>query len=411
MKLLVIHQYYLGRNEGGGSRFNEMCKYWSESGIDVTVIAGTVHYATGIKDKKYKGQWNIKEKDGKVNVIRCFVANSYNRNFLGRLFAYFSFTLSSFWAGLFHIGKIDVIIATSPPLTVGFTAIVLSIIKKAPFIFEVRDIWPDSAIQSGVLKNELLIKLSYWLESISYKRAKKIVVLTPAFRDYLIKKGINSNKVSFIPNAADLDIFKPANKYNWVRKKYGLEDKFVILYTGAHGRANGLLQLIETANLLKGYKDIVFMLIGDGMEKPMLKKTAKKLSLQNVIFVDTQPKHKIVDFINASDVGIAVLRKLEIFKTVYPNKIFDYMACAKPIIIGIDGAARELVEKAGAGVFAEPENPESIKNAILFFYNNRKMCKIYGDKGYRFVQNQMNRQIMAKKYVEVIKGIALKDIN
>ncbi len=409
MKVLVIHQYYLGRNEGGGSRFNEMCKYWSESGIDVTVIAGTVHYATGIKDKKYKGKWNIKEKDGKVNVIRCFVANSYNKNFLGRLFAYFSFMLSSIWAGLFHIGKIDVIIATSPPLTVGFTAIVLSIVKKTPFISEVRDIWPDSAIQSGVLKNKLLIKLSYWLESISYKRAKKIVVLTPAFRDYLIKKGINSNKVSFIPNAADLDIFKPANKYNWVRKKYGLEDKFVILYTGAHGRANGLLQLIETANLLKGYKDIVFMLIGDGMEKPMLKEAAKKLSLQNVIFVDTQPKHKIVDFINASDVGIAVLRKLEIFKTVYPNKIFDYMACAKPIIIGIDGAARKLVEKAGAGIFAEPENSESIKNAILFFYNNRKMCKIYGDKGYRFVQNQMNRQIMAKKYMEVMENVGKRN--
>ena len=409
MKVLVIHQYYLGRNEGGGSRFNEMCKYWSESGIDVTVIAGTVHYATGMKDKKYKGKWNIKEKDGKVNVIRCFVANSYNKNFWGRLFAYFSFMLSSIWAGLFHIGKIDVIIATSPPLTVGFTAIVLSIIKKTPFIFEVRDIWPDSAIQSGVLKNKLLIKLSYWLEGISYKRAKKIVVLTPAFRDYLIKKGINSNKVSFIPNAADLDIFKPTNKYNWVRQEYGLEDKFVILYTGAHGRANGLLQLIETANLLKVYKDIVFMLIGDGMEKPMLKEAAKKLDLQNVIFVDTQPKHKIVDFINASDVGIAVLRKLEIFKTVYPNKIFDYMACAKPIIIGIDGAARRLVEKAGAGIFAEPENSESIKNAILFFYNNRKMCKIYGDKGYRFVQNQMNRQIMAKKYMEVMENVGKRD--
>ncbi len=386
-----------------------MCKYWSESGIDVTVIAGTVHYATGMKDKKYKGKWNIKEKDGKVNVIRCFVANSYNKNFWGRLFAYFSFMLSSIWAGLFHIGKIDVIIATSPPLTVGFTAIVLSIIKKTPFIFEVRDIWPDSAIQSGVLKNKLLIKLSYWLEGISYKRAKKIVVLTPAFRDYLIKKGINSNKVSFIPNAADLDIFKPTNKYNWVRQEYGLEDKFVILYTGAHGRANGLLQLIETANLLKVYKDIVFMLIGDGMEKPMLKEAAKKLDLQNVIFVDTQPKHKIVDFINASDVGIAVLRKLEIFKTVYPNKIFDYMACAKPIIIGIDGAARRLVEKAGAGIFAEPENSESIKNAILFFYNNRKMCKIYGDKGYRFVQNQMNRQIMAKKYMEVMENVGKRD--
>ena len=410
MRILVIHQYYLGKNEGGGSRFNEMCKYWAEDGIDVTVIAGTVHYSTGAKDSKYKGKWNVLEKDGNVKVIRCFVSSAYNKNFLGRAFAYFSFLLSSIWAGLFHIGKVDTIVATSPPLTVGLTAILLSFFKRAPFIFEVRDLWPDSAIQTGVLKNKLLIKFSYWLENISYRKARKIVVLTPAFEKYLLKKGIAAEKIALIPNAADLDLFKPGNKDNWVRKQYNLDKKFVVLYTGAHGKANALTQLVETADLLKEYKDIVFMLVGDGMEKPKLKEFAKNHGLNNIIFVDTQPKDRIADFINASDVCTAVLKRLDVFKTVYPNKIFDYMACGKPIIIGIDGAARELIEKAQCGVFAEPENPERIKDAVLFFHSNRNLCKMYGNRGRKFVEAQMNRKIMAERYEELFKNVSERNL-
>ena len=410
MKILLIHQYYLGKNEGGGSRFNEMCRYWAESGFEVSVIAGTVHYATGIKDEKYKGKWNVREQDEKVEVIKCFVSSSYNKSFSGRLIAYFSFFLSSLWAGLFHIGKVDTIIATSPPLTVGLTAILLSFFKRNPFIFEVRDLWPDSAIQSGVLKNKLLIKLSYWLENISYRKAKKIVVLTPAFKKYLLKKGIREEKITFIPNAADLDLFKPGNKDNWVRKKYNLGKKFVVLYTGAYGRANALSQLIETADLLKEHKDIVFMFVGDGMEKNKLKKLINDLGLNNIIFVDAQPKDRMADFINASDVCTAVLKRLDVFKTVYPNKVFDYMACGKPIIIGIDGAARELIEGAQCGVFAEPENPEKIKDAVLFFYNNRNLCKMYGNRGRKFVEGRMNRKIMAERYGELLKNVSKRNL-
>lgn len=405
LRILVIHQYYLDKNEGGGSRFNEMCRYWAEDGFDITVIAGTVHYSTGLKDSKYKGKWNVLEKDGDVKVIRCFVSGVYNKNFLGRALAYFSFLLSSIWAGLFHVGKVDLIVATSPPLTVGLTALLLSFLKRVPFLFEVRDLWPDSAIQSGILKNKLLIKFSYWLENISYSKAKKIVVLTPAFEKYLLKKGVVAEKIAFIPNAADLDLFKPGDKDNWVQKQYNLNNKFVVLYTGAHGKANALTQLVETANLLKEYKDIVFMLVGDGMEKPKLKELAKSYGLNNVIFVDTQPKDRIVDFINASDICTAVLKRLDVFKTVYPNKIFDYMACGKPIIIGIDGVARELIEKVQCGMFADPENPERIKDAVLFFYNNRKLCKLYGNQGRKFVEEQMNRRIMAKKYEELLKDV------
>lgn len=404
-KILLLHQYYLGKNEGGGGRFNRMCKIWTDDGFSVTVLAGTVHYATGTKLEKYRGKWTVKEEIGNLKVIRCFVSSSYNKNFLGRLFAYFSFFLSSLWAGIFHLAKVDIIIASSPPLTAGLTAIILSFFKKCPFIFEIRDLWPDSAIQSGVLKNKFLIKFSYWIENISYKKSYKIVVLTPAFREYLIGKRIPDEKIVFIPNAADLDLFKPDDKYNWVRETYGLDNKFVVLYTGAHGIANGLNQVLDAAVLLRDYKDIIFMFVGDGMEKKSLKERAEKLSLKNIIFVDTQPKERIVDFINVSDVCTAVLRKLEVFKTVYPNKIFDYMACGKPIIIGIDGVAREIIEKAQCGIFAEPENSIQIRNAVLVFYNNKDLGKIYGENGRKFVEENFDRSKMAKKYEELIENV------
>jgi glycosyltransferase involved in cell wall biosynthesis len=403
MKILVIHQYYLRKNEGGGSRFNEMCKYWAENGYEITVIAGNVHYTTGNKDRKYRGKWTTREDDGQIDVIRCFVSSSYIRNFLGRFIGYFSFLLSSIYAGVFQTRNIDLIVSSSPPLSVGLTGLILSFFKRCPFIFEMRDLWPDSAVQSDVLKNKFLIRFSYWLEDISYRKASTIVVLTPAFKTYLIKKGIPEEKIVFIPNAADLALFKLGNKDNWVRKKNNLSEKFIILYTGAHGKANGLLQIMKAAELLRDYEDIVFMLVGDGMEKPKLKEYAKDHSLKNVIFIDTQSKNIIVDFVNASDVCIAVLKKLDVFKTVYPNKIFDYMACAKPIIIGIDGVARKLIMDAKCGLFIEPEDYNRLKDAVLFFYNNKEVCVKYGNNGRKFVEENFSRKEMAVRYLKLFE--------
>lgn len=358
MRILVIHQYYLGQGEGGGSRFNQFAKYWSKRGHKVTVIAGTVHYATGKKEDRYRGKWVVEEeaKDN-VSVYRTYVSPGYNKSFLGRLVAYLSFTVSSFWAGVFLAGKQDLILASSPPLSVGISGILIALFKRAPFVFEVRDLWPESAIETGVLKNRWLIKSSFWLEAWIYRRAEKINVLTPAFKQRLIEvKGVAAAKIIMIPNGADLDIFLPGDKDNWVRKEYHLNNKFVVMYMGAHGVANDLSVFVELARELQGYKDLLFMLVGDGMEKPMLVRKAREYGLRNVIFVDSQPKSRIVDYCNAADVCSAVLRGVDIFRTVYPNKVFDYMACAKPVIVAIDGVARKLVEDARAGVYVQPEH-------------------------------------------------------
>lgn len=406
MHILVVHQYYLGKNDAGGSRWNQLAKYWAQAGHKITVLAGTVHYATGKKRSEYRGKFVVREQDIKnVEVLRCYVSESYNKSFIGRFWAYLSFAISSIWAGLFHTGKCDVIICTSPPLTVGFTGWILSKLKKVPMVFEVRDLWPESAIDTGVLTNKWLIKMGYWLERRSYKSANWINVLTPAFERTLIeKKGVRPDRTSMIPNGADLDVFKPGEHNNWVREKHSLGGKFIVTYVGAHGVANHLIQILKTAKLFKDNKDVVFMLVGDGMEKPMLKEKAVEWGLDNVLFVDSVPKNVIADYITASDVCTAVLKKVDTFKMVYPNKVFDYMATARPVIIGIDGAARKLIEDARAGIYVEPENTEEFVEAVLKLKENPQLCNEYGENGLNFVRQNFGRGILAERYMDILRN-------
>ncbi len=415
MRILLIHQYFLEKDDGGGSRFNEMTRFWEEQGYETSVLAGMVHYQTGKKRERYKGKFTyIDQYSEKVNVIRCNVADTYNASFIGRLWGYFSFVFSSIYAGLFKTkGKFDVILVTSPPLFVGITAFVLSFFKRIPYVFEVRDLWPESAIDTGVLTNKYIIKLSYWFEKIIYKRAKLINVLTPAFRDKLINnKKVPAEKVVFIPNAADfslsdslLDTFDRAA----FRKTHGLEGKMVMTYVGAHGVANHLIQVIETAELLKDRDDVLFMLIGGGMRKPFLKEEVEKRGLTNVKFVDPVPKQEVFKYILASDIGMSVLKKVDTFKTIYSNKTFDYMACKIPVLMVIDGVSRQLVEDAQCGIYVEPENPADFKEKVLHYLNMPKAERQKeGELGYAYAKEHFDRTQLANKYLNYIKDIVKK---
>lgn len=412
MKILLIHQYFLEKNDGGGSRWNEMTKFWAEQGHEITVLAGMVNYNTGKKYEHYKGKHFSDQKNynQRVRVIRSHVSESYNVNFLGRFWAYFSFVFSSSWAGIFIAkDKYDVIIVTSPPLFVGITANILSFIKKVPYVFEIRDLWPESAIDTKVLTNNSIIKLSFIFEAFIYRRAKLINVLTPAFRFNLIqKKNVPEEKIIFIPNAADFNLVEK-QLFNFdpiqFRNKHNIElDKFVITYVGAHGVANNLIQILETAELLRD-ENLLFLLIGDGMQKPMLKKIAIEKQLLNVRFVDSVPKSEVFKYILASNMGTSVLKKVDTFKTVYSNKSFDYMSCKKPILMLIDGVSRELVESAKCGIYVEPENPYDFRNKILLYLNDKDRLIQEGLNGYNFAKTYFDRNYLAEKYLNEIKKI------
>ena len=408
MHILLLHQYFLEKDDPGGSRFNEMTQVWGNGGNKITVVAGMLNYVTGKIPSKYKGAWYHRSNyyDG-VDVIRCRIPKNYNASYLGRLWAYVSFMLSSVWVGIFKAkDKYDILLITSPPMLLGISAYLLSKFKKVPFIFEVRDLWPESAIDTGVISNRLIISVAYWLERFFYQKAVLISVLTPAFQDLLItQKGVDPNKIVLIPNGSDFsfsDHLLSSFDAKDFRKTLGLNDQFVVTYVGAHGIANHLIQLIEAAELLR-HSNVVFLLIGDGMEKKKLQSEALQKKLENVRFVDPVPKQEVFKYILASDLGVAVLKKVETFKTIYSNKTFDYMACKKPVLAAIDGITKDLITEANCGKFAEPENAQDIARIILDYMENPELAEFQGNNGYQYAKRHFDRMNLADQYIEYIK--------
>ncbi|PKN45920.1 MAG: glycosyltransferase WbuB [Deltaproteobacteria bacterium HGW-Deltaproteobacteria-20] len=407
MKILVIHQYYLGKGEPGGSRFNELARLWTEAGHDVTVIAGTLNYTTGKVPAHCQGRWVTCEQDGRVRVLRCHVPSTYARSYAGRMWSFFAFTLSSMSA-VTLAGRSDVVVATSPPLVTALTGAFAARWGRVPWIFEVRDLWPESAVTTGVLsRGSPLTHLLYRLEAFAYADCDKVNVLTPAFREDILQRGLAlPDKIVFVPNGADPELFRPGPRDNEVRRELGWGDRFVVMYAGAHGRANALHQLVDAAEHLSNRPDILLACVGDGPERIALADEAKRRGLSNIVFHGSFPKSRMPELVNACDVGAAVLQNNPTFHTVYPNKVFDYMACARPVLLAIDGAARKLVcEEAGAGVFAEPEDGRAIAEAVRELEADAEGRVAMGDRGRTYVVANLSRDVLATKYLELIEGL------
>ena len=406
MKIILFHQYFLGKNDPGGSRWNEFTSFFSKkAGFTMDVVAGNIHYATG--KKILPNTWlNTETIDKNITLHRTWTYSGYNSNFIGRVIGYLSYTFSALIKSLM-LKKTDLIIITSPSIFVGISAITLSKIKSIPFVLEVRDLWPESAVATGVLNNKILLNILYWLEYRLYKYSKKIVVLTPAFKENIEKRFPEFiGKIEIITNGADFSIMSENNKAIQIREKYNWQEKKVFAYFGAHGVANDLMQVVEVANSFKNDDNIHFVLIGDGMQKKMLKDKVNEYGLNNIEFIDSVPKNEVVDYINAVDICMAILKKTDTFKTVYPNKVFDYMSCKKPTLVTIDGITRDLIETSQCGLYSEPENLEEFKIVVNKFINikDEELSK-FGENGFKYVKEHFDREKLAERYIEVIEKV------
>jgi glycosyltransferase involved in cell wall biosynthesis len=409
MRILIVHQYYLMPGQPGGSRFNEMARLWAERGHEVTVIAGTIDYVSGKMPERYHGRWISKENDGAVLVYRCYVPTSYATGYVGRMWAFLGFTLSASTAAL-RAPRPDIVIATSPPLVATIPGWIAARVSRhsVPWIFEVRDLWPESAITTGVLKaGSLLTKLLYGLEKWACRSASKINVLTPAFQADMERRALAASaKFCYVPNGADIESFSPGRRDNEMRRQLGWGDRFVVMYAGAHGRANALHQLVEAAAELRDRPDILIACIGDGPERQRLGQEAERRGLENIRFQGSKPKACMPEIVNACDAGAAVLQNNPTFRTVYPNKVFDYMSCARPILLAIDGAARTLVcDQAKAGVFAEPENAKAIASAIRFLADHPDTRAEMAANGRRWALANAGRDALAARYLDVLSDL------
>jgi glycosyltransferase involved in cell wall biosynthesis len=281
-------------------------------------------------------------------------------------------------------------------------------------VFEVRDLWPESAITTGVLsEHSLLTGALYLLERFACRHADRVNVLTPAFAEDLRKRGlVEDERLIFVPNGADIEAFTPVSRNNDARREFGWGDRFVALYAGAHGRANALHQLLDAAEHLRARTDILIALVGDGPERVQLEAQALVRKVSNLQFIGAVPKDRMPAIIAAADAGLAVLQNNPTFRTVYPNKVFDYMACGRPTVLAIDGVARDLVcDEARAGLFAEPENGRAIADAIATLADYPVEAATLGRNGREWVLANAARQVLADKYLCALEALTADAAN
>ncbi len=400
----MVHQHYLAPGQPGGSRFNAMTRVWADAGHEVHVLAGDINYTTGQRLEGHARRVWTEHRDGAVRVLRCRVPGTYARGYLGRAWSFVGFLLTSV-LGILRVPRPDIVVATSPPLTICLTGWLAARLGRCPFVFEVRDLWPESAVTTGVLSARgRFTSLLYSLERWACRSAMHIVVLTPAFAKDIERRGLApAEKMTLIPNGADIELFSGPTNREAARDRLGWADRFVFLYAGAHGRANALTQILETAALMKDEPRALFAFAGDGTERLSLAAAAKARGLENVVFLGPVPKAEMPELLAAADVGVAVLQRNETFRTVYPNKAFDYMTSGRPVLLGIDGVARELVcEEARAGVFGEPESPSSLAAAARLLLNDPALASAMGNNGRVWVNSHASRPALARRYLDLL---------
>jgi len=385
MHILLIHQAYIGGSEAGGTRHFEFCNLLIERGHTMSVIASTISYLTG------KPAVGSRESDQNgIQLSRAYAYPALHRSNLHRVFNFISFMISSFLIGL-KLKKVDLVWGTSPPLFQAFPAWMLAKIKRVPFTLEIRDLWPAFAVDMGVLKNPMLIRLAEWAEQFLYRQADHLIVNSPAYKQHLVGKGAPQSKISFISNGVDLSYFPVDVENKEFIRENNLEDKFIVLYAGAHGPANDLETVIAAAEQLESHPEIVFALVGDGKLKPELIQTAEDRDLKNVLFIPAQSKTKMGQILAAADVCLAILKDIPMFKTTYPNKVFDYMAAGKPTLLMIDGVIREVIENASGGIFVPPGDPAALADAVKLIAGQPESRKQMGQSAKDYVSKNFNR--------------------
>lgn len=399
MRILFLTQYCPPEVGAPQNRIFEFAKQLKKFGHEISILTAMPNYPKGEIFDGYKGRIKYREEIDGIKISRTWIYATKKTGFFPRIMNYLSFTLSSVFIGLFMVGKQDAVVTESPPLFLGFSGFLISRLKRAKYVFNVSDLWPESAIKLGVLNSNFLIKLSTWLEGFSYRKAHLITGQTVGIVDSIKSRGFGDDeKVHLITNGVDAELFKPENRSEALRKEFNIEGKFALCYAGIHGLAQGLEVIIKAAAELKDYKDIVFVFVGEGPEKEKLMRMKEEQCLENVLFFPMQPKKNMPGIVASMDAAIIPLKKLDLFKGALPSKMFETLSSATPIILSVEGEAKELIERAGAGICIEPENHMEMKEAVLRLYNDTELRQNLGRNGREFVVENYSRYNIAKKF-------------
>jgi len=411
MNILYLSQYFPPEIGATQTRAYEMARGLILAGHHVTMITEVPNHPTGVIPSEYRGRLYERTNENGIDVIRVWVKASPVKRFRSRMAFYLSYMFMATLAGIFIArGKYHLIYATSPPLFVGAAALIISYLRFIPLVFEVRDLWPKSAVALGELRNPFFIRLAEKLEWCCYRHSRRVVVVTEGIRRHLLGRGMASGRLQLIPNGARTDLFIPGPIDQNLRKQLRIaEDAFVAVYTGLHGLIHGMEIILQAAKFLQARgmdeRIVQFLLVGDGVAKPKLIAEVRKMSLTNIRFLEAQPEVTLPRFIRLANVGLATTAKLSLTEGSLPVKMFSYMACARPVLLAVDGEARKLLEAAKAGLYITPENGTALAKAIVELMLNPTLCDMLGKNGRRFVEAHYSRESQSRKLGRLLREV------
>ena len=405
MRVVFLTQYFPPEVGAPQNRISHLASTFKENGADVTVLTAMPNYPEMVVHEQYRGRWYCREKLDGLEILRSWIfVNKSRKNLTFRLFSYFSFVLTSLFVGIFRLRDFDYIICESPPLFLGISAYVLNSIKGGKLILNVSDLMPESAERLGLVTNKLLLGASYKLEEFLYRHSFLVSCQTRG-----IARNISSRfpklSVYWLKNGVDLSFFRAESvESDWrTGDSYSASD-FILLYAGILGYSQGLDVILRAAARLKDHPDIKFAIVGSGPVKEELLEMKARSGLDNVCFFDTQPKQKMPEIIAACNTGIIPLRKLDLFKGAVPSKAFEYLAMEKPILLGVEGEAEELlIEEGKCGLAFEPENDDDLYNRIIELYESDDLCETLGENGLRYVTEHFDRRVIAGQFWRLLK--------
>ena len=412
MRILYLSQYYPPEMGAPAARVSELSRAWARLGHRVTVLTGFPNHPTGVVAEGYRGEWVRREEVDGVQIVRAPIFAAPNRGLFKRSLSYLSLAASSALLGPFLTERPEVIIATSPQFLTGLAGLWLSGLRRVPFVFEVRDLWPRSIVEVGALPaGHPAIRALSQLERLLYRRADRIVVVTESFVDEIAALGVPREKLQVITNGVDLELFQPRERAQ-ARRALGLPAEGLIAsYVGTHGMAHGLDTLVDTARLLRdeaaalgsaGTPPIVLLAVGEGAEKARLKARAQELGLTNLLFWDQRPREQVAQVLAASNACLVMLKGAPLFRTVIPSKIFECMGAGRAIVSTVDGESRRILEAAGAGLFSPPEDAGALAALLAGLARDPARLDALGASGRAHVVAHYSRPALARRYVEEV---------
>jgi glycosyltransferase involved in cell wall biosynthesis len=406
MRILFFTHYFHPEGNAPATRVTELTRRWVAAGHDVTVVTGVPNVPDGVVYEGYANRLLQRERHEGVDVVRVWTWLAPNKGTLRRILNFVSYMATATLAGLF-LRRPDVVIATSPQFFCGWAGVLVSRARRLPFVLEVRDLWPESIEAVGAMRNPRLLRFLEWLERRMYAAATRVVTVGDGYRRKLVARGVAPERIDVIPNGVDLEAFLAGADGTKVRERYGLRDRYVCAYLGTIGMGCGLEVVLRAARVLResGRDDVRFLLVGDGAVREELEARARAEGLSAVIFTGRQPKASMPEFLAATDACLVHLTRTELFKTVMPSKIFEAAAMRKPIVLGVEGYAAELVTDAGAGLCMEPENAGELLAAVERLAADPALARRLGDSGFERIAQRHSYDRLAAEYAERLAAL------